>query len=66
VRKQCDMCKIIFAQYMCHTSIYGKSLPYVSGAIERDSGGDVTAVRLVDGVGMLISADENIPFPCND
>ncbi|KAF8168706.1 hypothetical protein BJ912DRAFT_199299 [Pholiota molesta] len=48
------------------TSIYGKSLPYVSGAIERSSVGDVTAVRLVDGVGMLISADENDPFPCND
>jgi hypothetical protein len=47
------------------TSMSAKTLPYVSGAIERDSGGDVTAVRLVDGVGMLISADDNDPFPCN-
>ncbi|KAF8168713.1 hypothetical protein BJ912DRAFT_199381 [Pholiota molesta] len=47
------------------TSMSAKTLPYVACAIERDSGGDVTAVRLVDGVGMLISADENDPFPCN-
>ncbi|KAF8188098.1 hypothetical protein BJ912DRAFT_409941 [Pholiota molesta] len=47
------------------TSISGKTLPYVSGAIERNSDGDVTAVRLVDDVGLLIPADENDPFPCN-
>jgi hypothetical protein len=47
------------------TSISGKTLPYVSGAIERNSVGDVTAVRQVDGVGLLISADENDPFPYN-
>ncbi|KAF8188107.1 hypothetical protein BJ912DRAFT_969213 [Pholiota molesta] len=47
------------------TSINGKSLPYVSGVIERGSLGDVTAVRLVDGVGLVIPADENDPFPCN-
>jgi hypothetical protein len=47
------------------TSISGKTLPYVSGAIERNSDGDVTAVRLVDGVGLLIPAHENDPFPCN-
>jgi hypothetical protein len=47
------------------TSINGKSLPYVSGVIERGSVGDVTAVRLVNGIGMLIPADENDPFPCN-
>jgi hypothetical protein len=41
------------------------TLPYVSGAITRNSVGEVIAVRLVDGVGMLISADENDPFPCN-
>jgi hypothetical protein len=45
------------------TSISGKSLPYASGVIERNSVGDVT-VRPVDGVGLLISADENDPFPC--
>jgi hypothetical protein len=47
------------------TSINGKSLPYVSGVIERNCVGDVTAVRLVDGVGLVIPADENDPFPCN-
>jgi hypothetical protein len=47
------------------TSINEVTLPYVSGAIERNSVGEVTAVRLVDGVGLLISADENDPFPCN-
>jgi hypothetical protein len=48
------------------TSSSGVTLPYVSGAIERNSVGDVTSVRLVDGVGLLISADENDPFPCNN
>ncbi|KAF8168689.1 hypothetical protein BJ912DRAFT_199020 [Pholiota molesta] len=47
------------------TSISGKTLPYVSGMIERNSVGEVTTVRKIDGVGMLISADENDPFPCN-
>ncbi|KAF8188100.1 hypothetical protein BJ912DRAFT_904177 [Pholiota molesta] len=45
------------------TSINANTLPYVSAAIERNAVGDVTSVRPVDGVGMLISADENDPFP---
>ncbi|KAF8168702.1 hypothetical protein BJ912DRAFT_888931 [Pholiota molesta] len=47
------------------TSISGRDLPYVSGVIERSSVGDVKAVRSVAGVGLLIPADENDPFPCN-
>jgi hypothetical protein len=47
------------------TSMNKNTLPYLSGAIERNSVGDVTSVRPVDGVGMLISADENDPFPYN-
>ncbi|KAF8179477.1 hypothetical protein BJ912DRAFT_982790 [Pholiota molesta] len=42
-----------------------KYLPYIYAKIERDSVGDVTGVRQGKGVGMLISADEDDPFPCN-
>lgn len=47
------------------TSISGKYLPYVSAKIERDSEGEVTGVKRSDGVGMLIPAYENDPFPYN-
>jgi hypothetical protein len=47
------------------TNINSKYLPYIYAKIERDSVGDVTGVRQGKGVGMLISADEDDPFPCN-
>jgi hypothetical protein len=47
------------------TNINGKYLPYIYAKIKRDSVGDVTGVRQGKGVGMLISADEEDPFPCN-
>ncbi|KAF8187520.1 hypothetical protein BJ912DRAFT_926759 [Pholiota molesta] len=46
------------------TSISRIDLPYVSGMIERNSVGEVTAVRPGDGMALQISADENDPFPC--
>ncbi|KAF8188118.1 hypothetical protein BJ912DRAFT_969248 [Pholiota molesta] len=47
------------------SSFGSKYLPYISAKIERDSEGEVLEVTRSDGVGMLISADENDPFPRN-
>jgi hypothetical protein len=49
----------------CVTSLGGRCLPYVAAMIERDAEGEVTGVRRCDGVGMLIPAYEDDPFPCN-
>ncbi|KAF8188120.1 hypothetical protein BJ912DRAFT_410408 [Pholiota molesta] len=49
----------------CVTSIGGRCLPYVAATIERDVDGEVTGVRRRDGVGMLIPAYEDDPFPYN-
>jgi hypothetical protein len=48
------------------TSISGKHLPYISARILRDVSGDVAKVEQRDGVGMLLSSDEDVPFPCNN
>ncbi|KAF9477141.1 hypothetical protein BDN70DRAFT_922785 [Pholiota conissans] len=47
------------------TSIAGRYLPYLSGAVERDTAGEVVEVKAMEGVGMQIPADADDPFPCN-
>jgi hypothetical protein len=48
------------------TSISGKHLPYISAKILRDATVDVTRVEQKDGIGMLLSSDDDDPFPCNN
>ncbi|KAF8166199.1 hypothetical protein BJ912DRAFT_1002906, partial [Pholiota molesta] len=49
----------------CVTSLGGRCLPYVAAAVGRGAAGEVTGVRRCEGVGMLIPAYEDDPFPCN-
>lgn len=47
------------------TSMSSKVLPYLAAKIERDSEGEVRAVRRVAGVGLQIPEDDLDPFPVN-